>query len=84
VETQQEKTTEETPNHEVQERFTEIRKIYRAKVVYYSMSGEASITLYTQAGGFELARSIFNGTTWMRDRHGRIAAITEVAGVWVE
>jgi hypothetical protein len=34
--------------------------------------------------GFELARSIFNGTTWLRDRHSRIAAITEVPGVWVE
>jgi hypothetical protein len=44
---------------------------------------QASITLYTQAGGFELARSVFAATTRMRDKHGRIAAIAEVPGVWV-
>jgi hypothetical protein len=48
------------------------------------MSGEASITLFTQAGGFDLARSVFAATTWMRDKHGRITAIAEVAGVWLE
>jgi hypothetical protein len=69
---------------EVQESFTEIRKIYRAKVVYYSMSGEGSITLFTQAVGFELARSVFNAMPWMWGRHGRISAIAEVPGVWVE
>jgi hypothetical protein len=47
------------------------------------LSGEATATLYTQAGGFELARSVFAATTWMRDRHGRIAALAEVSGMWV-
>ncbi len=41
-------------------------------------------TLFTQAGVFDLARAAFNSTTWMRDRHGCIAAIAEVPGVWVE
>jgi hypothetical protein len=39
---------------------------------------------HIQVPGFELARSVFNATTWMRDKHGRIAAIAEVQGVWVE
>ena len=40
--------------------------------------------LFIQAGGFELARSVFNSAIWMREKHGRIDAIAEVSGVWVE
>ena len=72
-----------TQPNEVQERFADESKIYKARVVYLAMGSEASITLYTQAGGFELACATSNATPWMRDRHGRIVAIAEVPGVWV-
>ena len=60
------------------------RHVYKAAVVYEIRGEEEKITLFTQATGFELARSIINGTDWMRIRHGRIISLGEVAGLWVE
>ena len=60
------------------------RHVYKA-VIEYEVRGETErITLFTQAPGFELAKTIIAGTDYMRKEHGRFVSLAEVAGLWVE
>ncbi len=60
------------------------RKIYKAIIEFIAHGDTVRITLFTQAPGFETARSVFNNTIYMTKDHGRIISIAEVNGSWVE